>query len=244
MTTTLGIFAKHWQPGAVKTRLAASIGNESAASLHRHFVQTLLRRCAGIADRQVLCFSPPGAAEDFRELDLGSWTLEPQAPGDLGARMGHFFSSLPLPLGEGRGEGLSSDAHASPRTVLIGSDSPDLPLEYLAEAFDKLQRFPVVLGPTVDGGYYLIGLSQQVAPIFNNIPWSTPQVWPQTIARLEGLKVPYHVLPGWYDVDDGRGLHTLLQNLSREGLMDAPLRHLKGAILANLDVQQTLNLEL
>jgi uncharacterized protein len=238
MTRTLGIFAKHWQPGAVKTRLAASIGHESAASLHRHFVQTLLRRCAGIADRQILCFAPPGAAEVFRELDLGSWTLEPQAPGDLGARMGHFFSSLPLPLGEGRGEGLATDSQHSARTVLVGSDSPDLPLQYLAEAFDKLQRFPVVLGPTDDGGYYLIGLSQQVAPIFDNIPWSTPDVWPQTIARLERLKVPYQVLPRWYDVDDESGLNTLLQNLSREGLMDAPLRDLQRAIMANLDVQQ------
>jgi uncharacterized protein len=221
MTTTLGIFAKFWQPGAVKTRLGARVGNEIAASLHRHFVQTLLRRFAGIADRHILCFTPAESAESFLQLDHSCWTLEPQASGDLGARMRHFFL------------GLNSDPTPT-RTVLIGSDSPDLPLEILAEAFDKLRDFPVVLGPADDGGYYLIGLSQEPPPIFDHIPWSTAEVWPQTIARLESLKIPYHALPGWYDVDDDIGLNKLLFNVNLEGFGDSPLRELEDAILANL----------
>ena len=200
MTTTLGIFAKHWQPGAVKTRLAASIGNDAAAALHRQFVQTLLLRFAGIADRHILCFTPAESVKSFRQLDLGCWTLEPQAGGDLGARMRDFFLSL------------NSDS-ASPRTILIGSDSPDLPRGYLEEAFNKLRDFPVVLGPTDDGGYYLIGLSQEVLAIFDNIPWSTAEVWPQTIARLTTSQIPYHVLPQWYDVDDQTNLRRLHSSL-------------------------------
>ena len=213
------MFAKHWQPGTVKTRLSASIGNEAAAALHRHFVQTLLDRLQYIADRHILCFTPADSADSFRQLNLGCWTLEPQAAGDLGSRMQHYFSAalpafpLPLPLGEGRGEGLATNNAPPHRTVLIGSDSPDLPLEYLAEAFDKLRDFPVVLGPTDDGGYYLIGLSQTVPPIFGNIPWSTPEVWSQTVARLTSAKIHYHTLPQWYDVDDLAGLHRLHDSL-------------------------------
>ncbi|MBC7855275.1 MAG: TIGR04282 family arsenosugar biosynthesis glycosyltransferase [Pirellulaceae bacterium] len=200
MTTQLGMFAKHWRPGAVKTRLAASIGNEAAAALHRHFVQTLLNRFQNIADRQILCFTPADSADSFRLLRLGCWTLEAQASGNLGTRMQHYFSAaLAVP--------------DSPCVVLIGSDSPDLPLEYVAEAFNKLRDFPVVVGPTVDGGYYLIGLSQTVPPIFDNIPWSTPEVWPQTIARLAAAKIPYHLLPPWYDVDDIAGLRRLHDSL-------------------------------
>ena len=194
------MFAKHWRPGAVKTRLAASIGNEAAAALHRHFVQALLDRFQNIADRHILCFAPADSADSFGQLNLGCWTLEPQAAGDLGSRMQHYFSAaLAVP--------------DSPRIVLIGSDSPDLPLEYLAEAFDKLYDVPVVLGPTDDGGYYLIGLSDKVPPIFDNIPWSTPEVWSQTVARLADAKFPFHTLPQWYDVDDLAGLHRLHDSL-------------------------------
>lgn len=213
MTTQLGIFAKHWQPGAVKTRLAASIGPEAAASLQFHFVQTLLSRCQNIADRYVLCFTPANSVDKFRQLNLGCWTLEPQASGDLGSRMQYYFSA-------------ALATHDTPRIVLIGSDSPDLPLEYLAEAFDALRDFPVVLGPTVDGGYYLIGLSQAVPPIFDNIAWSTPEVWPQTIARLTAAGIPYHVLPQWYDVDDLAGLRRLHDSLPRNDVLRARISSL------------------
>jgi uncharacterized protein len=221
MTTQLGMFAKYWQPGAVKTRLAVSIGEYAAASLHRLFVQTLLHRLQNVANRYVLCFTPANSADSFRQLSLGTWILEPQSPGDLGARMRHYFET-------------ALSAEEPPRTILIGSDSPDLPVEYVEEAAEKLREFPVVLGPTNDGGYYLIGLSQLVPPIFDDIPWSTPEVWPQTVARLEAAQIPYHVLPGWYDVDDDRGLNALLLNINMEGFVDSHLRELEGAIFAVL----------
>ncbi len=222
MTTQLGMFAKYWQPGAVKTRLATRIGNDAAASLHRLFVQTLLRRMQNVADRNVLCFTPANSAALFRELQLDSWHLQPQAAGNLGTRMRHYFDT-------------ALSAIESPRTVLIGSDSPDLPLECVQEALERLREFPVVLGPTTDGGYYLIGLSQMVPPIFDDIPWSTPDVWPQTTARLAAAQIPYHVLPQWYDVDDEAGLNSLLRQITESEPADHHLLTLKIAVQAVLD---------
>lgn len=221
MTTQLGMFAKYWQPGAVKTRLAASIGNDRAASLHRLFLQTLLHRLQNVASQNVLCFTPANSAAFFRELHLDSWHLQPQAAGDLGTRMRHYFASA-----------LSNTE--PPRTVLIGSDSPDLPLECVQEALERLREFPVVLGPTTDGGYYLIGLSQMVPPIFDDIPWSTPEVWPLTTARLAAAQIPYHVLPQWYDVDDEAGLNALLRQINESEPADHHLLTLKDAIQAVL----------
>jgi glycosyltransferase A (GT-A) superfamily protein (DUF2064 family) len=115
-------------------------------------------------------------------------------------------------------------------------------VEYVAEAFDKLQEFPVVLGPTIDGGYYLFGVSQSVPPIFNNIPWSTPEVWPLTVSRLAAAQIPYHVLPEWYDVDDDQGLTALQANIDKEKVPDIHLRHLAIAMRTILQ-PRTLNLE-
>lgn len=221
MTTQLGMFAKYWQPGAVKTRLAVSIGDNAAASLHRLFVQTLLRRLQNVASRNVLCFTPANSADSFGQLSLGTWILEPQSPGNLGTRMRHYFET-------------ALSAAEPPRTILIGSDSPDLPVEYVAEAAEKLREFPVVVGPTTDGGYYLIGLSQLVPPIFDDIPWSTPHVWPQTVARLDAAQIPYHVLPQWYDVDDEEGLNALLCRINENGITGPHLLDLKDAIQAVL----------
>ncbi|MCE9526658.1 MAG: glycosyltransferase [Planctomycetales bacterium] len=181
----------------------------------------MLNRFEKVADRHVLCFTPADSAEFFGELNLGSCTLEPQVPGDLGTRMQHYFTSAVA-------------QPESPLTVLIGSDSPDLPLEYLQDAFEKLREFPIVLGPTTDGGYYLIGISHSVPPIFNNIPWSTPEVWPQTIARLTAAQIPYHVLPEWYDVDDDGGLNTLLLNLNNDASTAGHLQFMHSGILTAL----------
>ena len=92
-------------------------------------------------------------------------------------------------------------AHGARRVVLLGSDSPTLPLDYIERAWASLDDHPVVLGPTQDGGYYLIGIRDEVPPIFDHIAWSTPQVWDQTVSRLHQSQIPFAELPGWYDVD-------------------------------------------
>jgi len=154
----LGLFAKYWQPGAVKTRLAATVGPERAAEIYRHFVVTLTRRLADCGDDRWVAITPWLRASDFREIVSEQWHLEAQSEDDnLGSRMRAFFAGR-LAAGYGR-------------VVLLGSDSPNVPVEYVNQAFQQLCTHDVVLGPTEDGGYWLVGAAGAVPPIFDAIPW-------------------------------------------------------------------------
>jgi rSAM/selenodomain-associated transferase 1 len=195
-----GIFAKYWEPGQVKTRLAAEIGPEHAALFHRVCLETLLRRFSRIADRRILAFTPAGRATDFACIVPPGWQLAPQTSDDLGRRIEHYFTSAFV-------------AGAS-RVILIGSDSPTLPEPVIVEAFDSLNEHDVVLGPTDDGGYYLIGLSRLVPRLFDDIDWSTPAVWSQTLDRLHSIDQSHHVLPPRYDVDTPADLARLRDELA------------------------------
>ena len=180
-STQFGIFAKHWRPGRVKTRLARDLGDDAAAQLSRAFLATLLLRFSAIAERQLLCFTPAAAVDAFASLPIARWELSPQVEGNLGQRMQHYFDS--------------GFEHGMQRGVLIGSDSPDLPREYVDRAFEMLASHDVVLGPSIDGGYYLVGASQRTPPIFADIAWSTPQVWTETLERLRQACIAPALLP-------------------------------------------------
>ena len=196
-----GIFAKYWEPGKVKTRLATTIGCESASEIYRQFVWTLVERFRRCAAQRVLCFTPPERAEAFAELAGADWIAKPQATGDLGARMTSFFDAC--------------FQDGARRVVLIGSDSPTVPGEHIKSAFRLLRQRDVVLGPTEDGGYYLVGASRNVAEIFEDIDWSTARVWEQTMARLGEQQLSYESLPQWYDVDEVTDLERLKDELLR-----------------------------
>lgn len=196
-----GMFAKYWQPGKVKTRLAGGIGAVSAARVYESFVVALTSRFRAVADCRILCFSPRERRKEFTELAEPHWTAVPQAEGGLGERMSVFFS-----------EAFQSGAD---RVVLIGSDSPTLPRENIAAAFELLAENDVVLGPTPDGGYYLIGARRTTPPVFEDVAWSTPDVLAQTIERFRAAELTYEQLPSWYDVDELADLHRLRDELLR-----------------------------
>ncbi len=197
-----GIFAKFWEPGRVKTRLAATVGNEAASLIYREFIYTLVSRFDQAGDQRVLCFTPSDRSGAFASLCADRWLTQPQAVGNLGDRMTAYFASC-------------FDRGAQ-RVVLIGSDSPTMPIEYVESAFQLLGETDVVLGPTDDGGYYLVGASCDASQIFQGIDWSTPQVWDQTIARLSKLRLDYASLPNWYDVDDASDLKRLRDELQAD----------------------------
>ncbi len=221
MNTHLAIFAKFWQPGAVKTRLAETIGSAAAAAVYREFLRTLLVRFASIATSRELVFTPGDRLAEFRSLAPQAWQLAEQGTGDLGQRMARFFER----------------AFASGRSsvVLIGSDSPTMPSACVGQAFDALEHHSVVLGPCEDGGYYLVGArGDRVPPIFFDINWSTGQVLQQTIARLEQNNIHHAILPTWYDIDSEADLRRLYDELAHVTTKDpiwATLRHQAGSAL-------------
>jgi rSAM/selenodomain-associated transferase 1 len=187
----LGVFAKYWQAGEVKTRLAATIGPVAAAEVYREFIRHTLIRHSGSGDLRSVCVWPPQRLAEFQSVlpAASDWKIEPQCPGDLGQRMQDFFR---------RSQALDSGR----RTVLIGSDSPQLSPRLVEQAFQALATCDCVLGPALDGGYYLIGLSVPGDSVFEGISWSSERVLEQTIARLQEGGLTWHRLPPVNDVDD------------------------------------------
>ena len=196
-----GIFAKYWEPGKVKTRLAAHIGKAGASQVYRSFITTMLRRFCNAATVRIVAFTPPEHESEFRKIVDENWLVIPQTSGNLGQRMRAYFEQ--------------AFARGASQAVLVGSDSPSLPTETVTQAFCLLETKPVVLGPTTDGGYYLVGASTEVPPIFDDIDWSSSRVWQQTVDCLERNVVDFAVLPEWYDVDDLDDLRRLNNELTQ-----------------------------
>ncbi|MEI8382382.1 MAG: TIGR04282 family arsenosugar biosynthesis glycosyltransferase [Planctomycetota bacterium] len=203
---TFGVFCKHPRPGEVKTRLAEDIGSHGAVQLSAAFLDDLALQFRTEGDRRVLGYSPADSAAYFGSFKRFGFDLWPQPDGDLGARMAAFFE-----------ETLQDAADTS---VLIGSDSPTIPREYVTQAFDHLQEFDCILGPAMDGGYYLIGLRRAVPELFEEITWSGSSVLAQTVSRISELGLSLALLPPWYDVDDLADLKMLtghIRAMTRSG---------------------------
>jgi rSAM/selenodomain-associated transferase 1 len=183
----LGLFAKRPDPGTVKTRLAAESSPEWAAQVAEALLLDTMDKLARIPVRHVLAFAPADAEAYFAERSRGRFSLMPQAAGDLGQRMVSFFR-----------QELQKGAQA---VILVGTDSPTLPLPLIEQAFGELAHADVVLGPATDGGYYLVGCGRKLPPIFDAIPWSTDRVLAETVTRLAGSSWKLALLPPWYDVD-------------------------------------------
>lgn len=183
----LGLFAKQPRAGHVKSRLAADTSPEWAAQVATAFLKDLLRRLAVLAVRRVLVYDPPEARNWFEALVQDRFGLAPQAPGDLGERLSSFL-----------GQQFQNGAE---RVVLVGMDSPTLPVSFVEQAFAKLREFEVVLGPATDGGYYLLGMNRFEPRLLQDIHWSSPRVLFDTCERIGQCGHSLFVLPPWYDVD-------------------------------------------
>lgn len=231
--TRIGLFAKHWAPGKAKTRLAAKIGKPAASEAAQCFIEATLARLTTLSAERVLAFTPASeqpAFEALPQVRAGDWqlALQPDLP-KLGERMRWFFETA------------TSEGAAA--ALLVGSDSPDLPLDAVARAAEWL-RSPgpanrLVLGPTSDGGYWLIGSRGEPAPVFEGLPWSTPELLTATIARLEeaGWREgeDYLLIDQWYDVDTAEDLAALQQRIAKRPEDDKALTHLASRIDGWLD---------
>ena len=197
----LVIFAKYPTPGKVKTRLARSIGAARAARLYRGFLKIILKKFAASppADRIVCAISPVSRVEQFAGEFPGANAYIAQADvADLGERMHIVFEQI-----------LTQGAR---KVVIIGSDSPNLPLQFVRQAFEALDAADVVLGPAEDGGYYLIGVRESHAEIFRDIEWGTNRVLRQSISRIHNSGLRLSLLEPFYDVDDLHGLMRLIDD--------------------------------
>jgi len=174
MSTCLIIFAKSPIPGKVKTRLIPYITPTEAAELYKAFVTDIICDTHKLKCEQVtIAYTPSNAEATFHSICGRSVNYLPQKGNNLGERMKNAFKR--------------SFDKGFKRTVIIGTDSPTLPLSYIRDAFDVLKEVPVTIGPTFDGGYYLIGLSEQNDAIFDGVDWSTSRVFGQTLTRIQAI---------------------------------------------------------
>jgi len=193
----LGIFVKAPIPGRVKTRLAAEIGPSSAAEVYRRLGRRVVSGIAGSEHRSTVWFTPAREAPFVREwLDgLGRVAFRPQAGASLGDRLTHAFTT--------------EFAEGARRVVIIGSDCPGVDRRIVQQAFTALGEHDVVLGPALDGGYYLVGLAAPHPALFRGISWSTAAVAAQTRTRARAHGLSCHVLKPLRDVDTLRDARVL-----------------------------------
>ncbi len=200
-TKALAIFCKTPEKGFVKTRLAASVGDQKALEIYLDLLN--------ITDEETRSFSSSlylfvtSSIEDSVEkmqsiLQQQDLFTDPktkfviQQGEDLGQKMSAAFKKL-------------FKNHQS--VVLIGCDLPDLTSALISKAFDALQSNDVVIGPSCDGGYYLIGLNKETPDLFKEISWSTEKVLNQTLEKAERLSLKVQLLDQLRDIDTLEDLH-------------------------------------
>lgn len=199
------VYAKAPIEGYVKTRLCPPLTGDEAASLHGSLVMDLLECCQVVkgCDR-ILAGAPTGQHPFFKAMETRFQVkLWEQSGEDLGARMAKTFQ-----------DGLRSAYQA---LVIVGTDIPGISPQLLTQAVSVLQNHDVVLGPTLDGGYYLIGLRKPVPELFQHIPWSTSQVCALTEQKVKALGLSLARLPTLRDIDTIEDVQAFIQELKRPG---------------------------
>ena len=180
------IFAKNPEKGHVKTRLAKSLGEQKALEIYR----TILGYTLSVADRcecdKELWYSRFIPEQD--EWGSRGFQIQLQQGEDLGDRMKHAFRRA-----------FNNSYH---KVVIIGSDCAELTSDLISESYQQLDKHDLVIGPSEDGGYYLLGMNKFYGQLFENVPWSTPEVLPQTLKIAEELDLNLHMLPELNDVDN------------------------------------------
>ncbi len=203
------IFAKAPIPGQVKTRLCPPLTPDEAATLHGSFVLDILERTKVAVsklklpiDRYLAC-SPSMAHVFFKIMEERQGVkLMDQVGHDFGARMNQAFETL--------------FAQGYKQVLLVGTDVPTLPLDHFRQALAALESHDLVLGPTVDGGYYLIGLKRAAPELFVGIPWSSDQVLRLTQEKATGIGLKMALIEPWRDVDTLTGLEASIETCATE----------------------------
>jgi len=179
------LFVRNPELGKVKTRLAASVGPETALEVYLHLLQHTKQVTQDLPVEKLVYYA--GGVQEQDVCHNSRYKKREQAEGDLGARMQAAFADAFL-------EGYTS-------VVIIGSDCLQLTPEIIMRAYKELETHEVVIGPALDGGYYLLGMNCLYPQLFQNKHWSTERVFAETIQDLQQLHLSYALLPRLSDVD-------------------------------------------
>lgn len=208
----LVIVAKYPKAGEVKTRLAQRIGASLACELYLGFLRDLEEKFA--ASRRSFFWAYTPAESDFPKLLNHRSQCFPQEGGNLGERLYNIFRRLM--------------ARGFRRVVVSSSDSPQVEMSWIEEAFAGLVRADVVLGPAEDGGYYLVGM-RGTQDLFAHINMSTPQVFAETMEEAHRLGLSVHLLPSTFDVDRPEDLEKL-ESFLRRSEASGSLQHTRAVL--------------
>ena len=189
---TLLVFAKAPRAGAVKTRLARTLGDQRAAAVYRRMGRLVVDQVRRAPANVTVCFAPDDAEGEVRHwLGTAPARYWPQGAGDLGARMSRMFDRA---------------FAGSNRVVVVGTDAPAVTESTIRRALQALDSADLVLGPSMDGGYYLMGLREPRPGLLTDIRWSTGSVLRQTMARAGSLGLGVTFLEVESDVDTAADL--------------------------------------
>ncbi|MBC8049909.1 MAG: TIGR04282 family arsenosugar biosynthesis glycosyltransferase [Chitinophagales bacterium] len=200
------VMCKAPRVGVSKTRLSAGVGAENAARLSAAFlldVAAVVLTAARASNAQPYAFfSPTDAGDEMRALLPKPWRLRAVHELDVGRSMHSAICTL------------LEDGHSG--VILVGADLPTLPLSIITQAMHMLAapEADALIGPSEDGGYYLIGLKAPCSALFGEMPWSTPDVFGITVERAQAAGLSLKRLPVWYDVDDAASLARLRGDLA------------------------------
>ena len=180
------VFLKAPRLGTVKTRIAQTAGQQRALNIYTEMVERVLENVREVKNVE-LRFAPDDARDDVQPWLRDAWLAQPQGPGDLGERLQRAFAD--------------AFAHGAERVVIIGSDCPEVHARDVRAAWKELHSHDVVVGPAIDGGYWLIGLRAPQPELFQGVPWSSEQVLGETLARAKSLKLRIQLLRILTDID-------------------------------------------
>ncbi len=206
MSTGIVLMSRAPIPGQTKTRLETHLQPEKCARLHKAFLRDISQMLVQLAANReqlnlYLTYTPLGTAEMFRELISEKFTFLPQRGADLGSKMYNALKKV---------------SEENEQQLIIGSDLPTLQPAVIEEAVEKLQTSEVVLGPSQDGGYYLLGTKQPRSFLFSDIVWGQNDVLRATIEAVKEHKLTYQTVASWADIDVYPELLALAEQLATQ----------------------------
>ncbi len=193
------LLVKYPEKGKVKARLLRQIKGESVTELYKNFVLDMISMLDRSGTQYIIAYRPKTALRRFEKWLGFGHTYLPQRGRGMGQMLKNIF--------------IDTYSKGFKRVIVIASDCPDLPEEILKEANIALEDHSTVIGPSPDGGYYLIGFTQEAfsPKTFEAVTWSTAKVFKETISKLKNQRQNIHILPEWRDVDTLTDLQNLFE---------------------------------